>query len=189
MAIKTFTTGEVLTASDTNTYLANSGLVYVGGGPLATATTNFQGCFTSTYRNYRVVIDSYSVSAGSWSYLRYLSGATPNATANYSSAGSGLSSNGSTNTRTANSTAGYLTYTDTAALATSMQFDISTPFLSQRTFLQGTAMSYQAAFAWSSPNFFIEQNQITIFDGFQIISLGAPTLTGNVAIYGYRVAW
>jgi hypothetical protein len=29
MAIKTFTTGEVLTAADTNTYLANSGLVYV----------------------------------------------------------------------------------------------------------------------------------------------------------------
>jgi hypothetical protein len=28
MAIKTFTTGEVLTASDTNTYLANSGLVF-----------------------------------------------------------------------------------------------------------------------------------------------------------------
>jgi hypothetical protein len=30
MAIKTFTTGEVLTASDTNTYLANSGLVVMG---------------------------------------------------------------------------------------------------------------------------------------------------------------
>ena len=29
MAIKTFTTGEVLTASDTNTYLANAGLVYI----------------------------------------------------------------------------------------------------------------------------------------------------------------
>jgi hypothetical protein len=29
MAIKTFTTGEVLTASDTNTYLANAGLVFV----------------------------------------------------------------------------------------------------------------------------------------------------------------
>jgi hypothetical protein len=27
MAIKTFTTGEVLTAADTNTYLANSGLI------------------------------------------------------------------------------------------------------------------------------------------------------------------
>ena len=29
MAIKTFTTGEVLTASDTNTYLNNGGLVFI----------------------------------------------------------------------------------------------------------------------------------------------------------------
>ncbi len=29
MAVKTFTTGEVLTAADTNTYLNNGGLVYI----------------------------------------------------------------------------------------------------------------------------------------------------------------
>ena len=29
MAVKTFSTGEVLTASDTNTYLNNGGLVYI----------------------------------------------------------------------------------------------------------------------------------------------------------------
>jgi hypothetical protein len=61
MAIKTFTTGEVLTASDTNTYLANSGLVYVASTTFANATPGVEmsNCFTSTYDNYEVHITYY----------------------------------------------------------------------------------------------------------------------------------
>lgn len=58
MAIKTFTTGEVLTASDTNTYLANSGLVFIKQVSFTSAAdsgTNFQSIFTSTYDSYRIV--------------------------------------------------------------------------------------------------------------------------------------
>jgi len=58
MAIKTFTTGEVLTASDTNTYLANSGLVYVTSVVVPTSpaqnTISVSNCFTSTYDNYKI---------------------------------------------------------------------------------------------------------------------------------------
>ena len=189
MAISTPTTsGQVLTSAYVNNNI-NSGLVYVAGGALSTNSTNFQGCFTSEYRNYRVVIDSFSVASATWVYIRYLSGATPNTTSNYISAGTGLSSNGSTSTRTvATASEGYLTYTDTASLAASMQFDISTPLPAQRTFLQGTAISFQAAFSWSSPNFFVLQNQSTAFDGFQITTAGGPTISGNVSIYGYRQA-
>lgn len=66
MAVKTFTTGEVLTAADTNTYLNNGGLVYI-------TTTNFTGgtsafntanVFTSTYTNYRIVLDNLSSGSG-----------------------------------------------------------------------------------------------------------------------------
>jgi hypothetical protein len=58
MAIKTFTTGEVLTAADTNTFLANSGLVLVasytiGSGVTSTSCAN---AFNSTYDNYRIVV-------------------------------------------------------------------------------------------------------------------------------------
>ena len=57
MAIKTFTTGEVLTAADTNTYLANAGLVFVksqtiGNGVSSVSVTS---AFNSTYDNYRIV--------------------------------------------------------------------------------------------------------------------------------------
>lgn len=58
MAIKTFTAGSVLTASDTNTYLTNAGLVYVTSATIgsAVASVPVANCFTSTYDNYRVVI-------------------------------------------------------------------------------------------------------------------------------------
>jgi hypothetical protein len=59
MAIKTFTTGEVLTASDTNTYLANSGLVFVKSQAITSGSTVVvTDAFSSTYDNYRIVIDN-----------------------------------------------------------------------------------------------------------------------------------
>jgi hypothetical protein len=61
MAIKTFTSGEVLTSADTNTYLANSGLVYIAEGSTSTSVLglNFNNVFTSTYDNYRIMIDYF----------------------------------------------------------------------------------------------------------------------------------
>ena len=57
MAIKTFTTGEVLTAADTNTYLANSGLVYVTGAAFtAQSSVPVSGVFTTGANNYRIIV-------------------------------------------------------------------------------------------------------------------------------------
>jgi len=61
MAIKTFTTGEVLTASDTNTYLANCGLVYVAGSTFAGVTAFDITGFSSTFTGYRVIIQTRRV--------------------------------------------------------------------------------------------------------------------------------
>ena len=56
MAIKTFTTGEVLTASDTNTYLANAGLVYITSTTVGSAVSSVtvSNCFSSTYKTYLI---------------------------------------------------------------------------------------------------------------------------------------
>jgi hypothetical protein len=57
MAAKTFTTGEVLTAADTNTYLANSGLVYITSayiGSSGVGSGAINNCFTSSFTNYQV---------------------------------------------------------------------------------------------------------------------------------------
>lgn len=78
MAVKTFTTNEVLTASDTNTYLANSGLVYVTS---ATATSgsylDILSCFSATYTNYLVLIDNAVASATLGVQIALTTGSTP----------------------------------------------------------------------------------------------------------------
>jgi hypothetical protein len=88
MAVKTFTTGEVLTASDTNTYLNNGGLVYVSGGTFTNVTTADITGFTTTYKYYRVIIAPYRHSGSGAAIvtatLRTSSGA---ATGNYYGAG------------------------------------------------------------------------------------------------------
>jgi hypothetical protein len=58
MAIKTFTTGEVLTASDTNTYLANSGLVLITSG----ITVSSAGGTAATVANGTVTIGTSNTS-------------------------------------------------------------------------------------------------------------------------------
>jgi len=64
MAIKTFTTGEVLTASDTNTYLANSGLVFIASTTFsASSGVEMSNCFSSTYDNYEVHTTYYGSSS------------------------------------------------------------------------------------------------------------------------------
>ena len=66
MAVKTFTTGEVLTAADTNTYLANGGLVYITQANVGTAVSSVtvSNCFSSTYDNYRILVSGISLSVG-----------------------------------------------------------------------------------------------------------------------------
>ena len=66
MAIKTFTTGELLTASDTNTYLANSGLVYVKSqtiGGVGVTSVDITNAFSATYDNYLVTVTDVDSSA------------------------------------------------------------------------------------------------------------------------------
>jgi hypothetical protein len=67
MASKTFTSGEVLTAADTNTYLNNGGLVLVGTRTFASGSggyISYSDAFTSTYTNYRIVYNNIICSGG-----------------------------------------------------------------------------------------------------------------------------
>jgi hypothetical protein len=86
MAVKTFTTGEVLTAADTNTYLANSGWVYVTSVDLGGNTAvNIDGCFTATYDSYVVVISNFRGASAGYLYAQTRSGspASTDTGANY----------------------------------------------------------------------------------------------------------
>ena len=84
MAVKTFTTAEVLTSADTNTYLANSGWVYVTSVDFAGNTaTNIDGCFTSTYDTYQVVINGYRAASAGYLYVQTRASAVTDTGTNY----------------------------------------------------------------------------------------------------------
>jgi hypothetical protein len=192
MAIKTFTTGEVLTASDTNTYLNNGGLVYVGGGALATATTLFQGVFTSTYRDYRIIIDAIGTSASADVYLRLLIGSseTTGATANNYWAYRGITTASVSSDTVAGSNAAFFTGVTSVGTYTGIGhsiIDISNPQTANKTIASINSF-YLTTAAYSTRNGGCAFDTTAQFDGFAIKSLSAATLTGNVLIYGYRQA-
>ena len=190
MAIKTFTTGEVLTASDTNTYLANSGLVYITGGSLSSTAVNFVGCFTSTYTNYRIVVDSLAWNLTGELYYQLLTGTTPATGGDYFWAMNGLKiTNVAYNSSQASGTLGYLGTNNSLAnnlIVGSCSWDICGPQLAQRTLLTGQGAGVATDyFHLSGMN---AHNLTTAYTGIRLLTNTATTFTGNVNIYGYRKA-
>jgi hypothetical protein len=190
MAIKTFTTGEVLTASDTNTYLANSGLVYITSTTFsAAATTNTDGCFSDTYDSYRLICNyTGSATADTRLILRNGSGNITGSFYRFQAV------------RAYGSTVDGLPYVNTAFVpyfglaygaSSSMAqctHDIMNPFatkITTATFTcfadnSGPGANYMQAGGW-------EYAQTTSATGFQLAP-ASGTITGTVTVYGYRKA-
>lgn len=193
MAIKTFSSGEVLTSSDTNTYLANSGLVYITGGTQSGSTAlNVDSVFTSTYLNYRLVMTDCKTSITDRAVrINFRTGGTTNTSSVYDYAYRGLRSNGVTGDTSSGAVSFaeigiYIgTFADLELGAASI--DIMSPQTSTRTFGVANAVGYESgAYQMRNGGFVYNANQS--FDGFRI----SLSNTGNVAfqwqLYGYRKA-
>jgi hypothetical protein len=84
MAVKTFTSGETLTASDTNTYLNNGGLVYINSTTFSGASSvGFSNIFTSTYDNYRILFVLSGNSSGGLGRFRLSVGGVDRSAGSY----------------------------------------------------------------------------------------------------------
>jgi hypothetical protein len=184
MAIKTFTTGEVLTASDTNTYLANSGLVYVGTTTLTT-NTQIDNCFTSAFTNYRIVVNVDTHSGGASNMGAQLStGGTPyTIAANYYYSGNEQPYAGGAFTTYSNNgvnafwVVGRLNGNDAGVFV----FDVLNPQVAQKKFFQNNYTDL--AISGHSGGCI---NVTNAFDGIKIYHLSGQTVGGSVRIYGYR---
>ena len=188
MTFPSFSAGEVLRATD----MQAVGLWRVGGGPLSTAITDFVGVFTSDYTNYRIVIDSVTVSAPADIYFRMLNGSTPATGANYDYAMTSINSaGGAANVIATSDNWGFTGLSITGAgggiIFGACSIDIFSPQLNQRTPLTSNAVgviagSYGSRVGMSAHNF------AGVYNGIRIDTRSAVTLTGNVSIYGYRKA-
>ena len=178
MAIKTFTTGEVLTAADTNTYLANSGLVYIASGSLSGTSTTFTNCFSSTYNNYRIVV-RVSGTVGNNIYLKWngSTGSTYNSNGFYSIVGGATNYGGFEQNTAGGINCGY---TPSAGF-TSLQVDITAPFLAEQTGLSCQTSGNPYSGLWNG----IDTNAASSTN--LTIACGV-SMTGTATIYGYRKA-
>jgi hypothetical protein len=182
MAIKTFTTGEVLTAADTNEYLANSGLVYVKSQTVGTTVSSVtvSDAFSSTYDNYRVIM-SGGVGSTSIDFSMQL-GST-----NSDYYGSVVYCNYNESTARAIGTNAGISCTYVGGADGSFAqiiVDINAPnLLNRATTVQGP---FQNNIAFGTSSYRIATNlQYTAFTIF--CNLGTIT-GGTITVYGYRKA-
>lgn len=186
MAVKTFTTGEVLTASDTNTYLANSGLVYVASKTWSSTSSAQQidSCFTSTYDNYRVTfVGTSNQSTPIYMYLRLVDGTTPDTAATYYT--TNIYSTTSATPAANWNAAVNLSYVgwvgDTSNFIT---FDMASPQLATPTSVNGLCTAFGSA-QLVNGSFFTYKNTSTQYEGL-LLGIGGGTWAGTITVYGYR---
>ena len=187
MAIKTFTTGEVLTASDTNTYLANSGLVYLSTTTwTATATKQFTNTFSSTYRNYRAYV-TLTASAGANFYLRLLVGTTVQA-GNILSIQWGTQLSVGTLAVTTRADQYALNGAAFATYPSTYVIDFMAPQAADYT--NWTVDGVGGRSNTDSDSYHVQCRNIatTQIDGFEFTTAAATTLAGTMTLYGVRNA-
>ena len=192
MAIKTFTSGEVLTASDTNTYLANAGLDYITRGTVTSAAAGLviSNCFTSTYDDYRVVIGRINLNPNPCSlYFRLRYGTTDYADPyNYWAMLGYQANNVTLNSNATNDTSIFTGVISTANVRISaVTMDIFGPqTASTRTFGSITTNGYNGNF-YTRNGMFCADNT-TQFDGLSFFTdaAGTPINELTVTVYGYR---
>ena len=188
-----------MTASDTNTYLANSGLVLInptsvtngtvtsGQGTVrvaGTATTvTINGVFSATYEDY-LIVSKLSFTGGD-AVIELTTGGTPaNTNYNYSMmqayAGAGV-----TTVRTA-AAASHLFMSNGGGVYQSCTVDLFQPFLAEPTLFQVNNLRNDAAYGIPANYLWYgNHSTATSYDGFKITAGG--NMTGTIAVYGRRL--
>jgi len=185
MAVKTFTTGEVLTAADTNTYLANAyGVLVTGGSFSGVSNVIVNNCFTSTYRNYRLVvhITAYTAAGAVEGQINLRASGT-NSSVSYYNVRVGASYGAGNVLEAASNTTrwfvGRSNGSGSAGGANVFDINIFGPQIADRTWYSGTAAD--GNYVASVGGYHDVQ---TAYDGFQM-TYGA-NITGTYRVYGLR---
>jgi hypothetical protein len=179
MAIKTFTTGELLSSSDTNTYLANSGLVYVTSATIGSgvATVAVASAFSSTYDNYKIIVNG-GIGNASQAISMYLTGSTASY---YQYLAYWSYAAGSPTSAGVNNAASWGFIGESSANSNVINIDIINPNLAKYTYFNG---AYIGTVAGTIAGY---HGVATAYTGFTLAVAGTMT-GGTITVYGYRKA-
>jgi len=184
MAVKTFT-NEQLTASDTNTYLANAGLVYItsatpGSGASSVTVSN---CFSSTYDAYKIIATGGGTAANGTMAFQF-SGITSGYYIGIIywaySAGSGTP-----NIYSAANQSTWQEVGSTSANGLSLNMDVLNPNLAKMKSYSTPAPNMNTSGLFVYTNGIC--NSTSQATGFTL-SIGTTFTGGTITVYGYRKA-
>jgi hypothetical protein len=183
MTFPVFSPGEVLRAQDMNAV----GMWEVASGALSSSGTNFVGCFTADYRNYRIVLDNLFISANTDFCWQGLVGSTAQTASSYWVAALGFSSGGAAyNQNNSNVNPGRTIASSVGSdRAFELTMDIFRPQLATYTLFNAHFSQFQTddfRFRTGSGGY----TPTTQLDGIRFLSAGGQTISGNVTIYGYN---
>lgn len=184
MAIKTFTTGEVLTASDTNTYLNNGGLVYIknqvvgaGVGSVTVSTA-----FSSTYDNYRIIWTGGTQSTASDIILKL--GAANTQYYNWMTYGAYTAGNATPAGAGQNNTTQWSWVGGGDSNASIVDVDLYNPNQTKYTFMR--ALGFYSASANAGYNAGVLKDS-TAYTAFTLTPAAGTMSGGTITVYGYRL--
>ena len=187
-----FTNGTALQASSlaaiglwkvTPTSVAGTGVTLSSGQVVFTGSTaiSINGCFTSTFRRYRVEIN-YTHTVGQVFYWRLRAAGADANTNNYGyiTAYRGYATAAQGNF-SGNALSTSVIAFGTANVPGFLSFDIDAPQLAERTSLTGHC-DWQDAAAWVAS----QHSLANAYDGMTFFLASGGTTTGTINIYGYR---
>jgi hypothetical protein len=160
------------------------GLELVTSATFSAATTvTIDGCFTSTYRNYLLVIDTDATASTTLRFVYRTSGVdNTSSTYNYGRH-QGDNGNGSTTNYAASAAFGLLGIVGDIKASCSITF--YAPQVAVETAVTGQFFSYHSTGAADFGSIGGAFNNTTQFDGLKFYP-GSGNITGRYAVYGYR---
>lgn len=189
MAIKTFTTGEVLTAADTNTYLANAGLVYIAGASISAQNRlNISNCFSSTYAMYRIEVTPVTHTTGGNLLVRFSASGSDTVGTSYTTRRNETDS--TTNSVVSLAGVGYISPTycnNTANSFATFSFDVANPNAASYTYVWGQSNRVDGGSNLIAVSFAGFLADSTAYDGISLIG-NTGNITTTMRVYGYRQA-
>jgi len=177
-----FAAGNILTASDTNTYLTNGGLVYITETTIGSAVSSVAvaNCFSSTYDNYVITVAGGVHSVGGAAMTLQLGSTTTGYYYSmiYTSWNNTVTGAGAANV--ANWV--YMGSADTSGLAA--YIELNSPFLAKLT--RARASIQNGTNYGGTTNGLL--NNTTSYTGFTLALSGGTMTGGVVRVYGMRQA-
>lgn len=188
MAVKTFTTGEVLTAADTNTYLNNGGLVYIASNTATSGTTlQIDSCFSSSFDAYRIILQNVRLASAAFITMQLRTNSTT--ATNYLFGRLEVPYNTATALGRGGSGAGTTSSWDIMVGTTTANgawVDVFNPNLAQQTAYTAQSPDPRTGGNFGGQHESGIQTDTTQFTGF-ILTAGATISNIKATVYGYRM--